>query len=287
MSSEFQKMIYSIKEEYPVLSPSEERELLLEYRDNPSEELLQKISLHNIGFVMKMANQYYKSTHGYDIEDLFSEGMIGLMCGIEKYDIDAGTRLSTYVGYWIKQRIERFIQDKGDLIHVPLHITTDYYKILNERKKRALEDNNNDYLTVKEINDLLPGRTKAVIDSLYQMQISDVVSMNVLIGDEEKSEFGDLIEDKSVANPEEKILLLEISDVLHETMKNVLSDKEYTVLQRRMGLEDDRKETLAEIAEDFHVSRERIRQIESSALRKLRCNRKLRQLGREYSLYSN
>ena len=247
----------------PLLSPEEEIELAKKILDG-DEEAKSRLCQSNLRLVVSIAKRW-ASTNSLSFLDLIQEGNMGLLRAVEKFDYTKGFRFSTYATWWIKQAITRAIADQSRTIRLPVHMV----ETINRygRTVRQLTQKLSREPTLEEIAEAMGISENKVVE--IQKSALDPVSLETPIGEEEDSKMSDFIEDESAKSPME----VASQKLLHEQLMSVidtLTPREQQVIRERYGLIDGKAKTLEEVGKEFSVTRERIRQIEAKALRKLK-----------------
>ena len=246
----------------PLLSPDEEVDLARRMSDG-DQEAKNRMTESNLRLVVSIAKRYVG--RGMQFLDLIQEGNLGLIKAVDKFDYTKGYKFSTYATWWIRQAITRAIADQARTIRIPVHMVETINKVIRV-SRQLLQELGHDP-TAEEIAEEMNLPVDKVRDILKIAQ--EPVSLETPIGEEEDSHLGDFIPDEEASEPAEAASFALLREQLDEVL-DTLTPREKKVLELRFGMTDGRTRTLEEVGKEFNVTRERIRQIEAKALRKLR-----------------
>ena len=249
----------------PLLSPEEEKEIAKRCQEG-DQEARNKLINSNLRLVVSIAKKYIK--RGLSFQDLIQEGNMGLMRAVEKFDYQKGFWFSTYATWWIRQSMIRAIADQSRDIRLPVHMGEQIMKVRRTEKQLIQELGREP--THREIAAKMEGMTPERVEEILKIAM-EPVSLETPAGEEENSTLSDFIEDTSIVDPKDYAN----NEFLKEEMDRILqmlNEREQKIIRMRFGLDDGRPKTLEEVGRECNVTRERIRQIEAKALRKLNRN---------------
>lgn len=258
----------------PLLTAAEEAKLARRIRYHADQSSKMRLIEANMRLVVSIAKGYLSS--GIPLEDLIQEGAIGLMTAAERFDPERGYRFSTYATQWIRQAIGRAVDNKAKSIRLPAHVSESMRKV--EKARIELRRVLGEEPTTEQVAQSAGISMKKMNNLLHTTQ--EPISLDMPVGDEENTSLGNLLFDKTSPDPQDALIDTEIRTEI-ERILDCLDEREQMIMRSRFGFEDDSRHVLQQIGENLGISRERVRQLEAQAIRKLRSVARKRRL-REY-----
>lgn len=277
---EFLKYVDSLNE---VIDKSRNIDYLINLQSEDEKQRIESLSnlvIANKKLVWKIVKHYQGfSSVGFDLNDMYQAGVIGLLKAAERFEVSRGFQFSTYATFWIRQSITRGIADYSTLIRIPVHYREKMNKFL--RVENELWNELARPATTEELALAMDEPVKVIEDLRFYIVQSNMDSLDRLVGDDQSTTLTELIEDDKIKQPEEEYYHVELKEIFKKILKIKLTEKEMQILMYRFGFYNDETMTLEEIGQIYNVTRERIRQIEAKALKKLKKSKDIKEL-KEY-----
>lgn len=251
--------------EFELLSAEEEKQLAARVKAG-DKSARDRFVCGNQGLVRKIAYKYINACAGLDLDDLCQAGNIGLLTAIERFDPEKGFRFSTYATWWIRQAITREIMDKGNMIHIPVHVHEWFHAA--RRAATQIEQATGKPATAEEIATALGEPVEKIVAYLEMVNPGGIVSIDKPVGDDDSASLIDMIPDDGLS-PQEIADAVQLRTAMEQVIEK-LQPREQAVVKMRFGFNDGKSHTLEEVGAAYGVTRERVRQIQDKALRKLR-----------------